>query len=859
MAFHHVRARSRAPSSGSISSSSSESPPSVPVFDFTLYGCPAPRSAHRTSSGASKPKPRRRSAKPMPAPPASPQIPYCTEEFQLDFSFLAGDEEELIVTNKASEMYCGKHDIVFKEPSNQSRETTKQNQVEKKYSVKSNGKGDNQNSNSEAIETDDLESAGKAIRLLDSEKDSEDELQSENQSSSTNADSSTMESQYSERGRISSEIISSNQSFGDEGSGSTRSCLSGRSSCISLSEYSADSCSSSSSLKSRKSHQHEILSDVSITSTETSGDLSNKIGEKNNKVEYRNVDLAVGSSIQGNDIQQITRSFPEENLSRNPENSMQVETSNQKSSGVIKNSNMVTELQVAPFCGSKDSACASDPFSVSIEGRSEETHNFVTSSTCDNAKGISTTSIESLTDQCVQESERKRELNNLISYVNFENKFIASDKTSDDVDNDHTKSKSSTNYDHSFLNKVNEIQIKGRAIEEERKAEHPCLCSGAGNSKICGCLSNSFLLRESDIRSSYNSAFCDTNARCSGRKGYFDENPGEYVAGVDIISQDKFPAPVQSEPGSSGLKNPPSARNYVSLINSLNDEDYDEKSNSCNENCQVLNGNYQMPKQDFYSSPTRSHTPNTVESVSVMTCDCESGRTSRCLLECLDSRYFPDISFPAGEVMEAVICARQLVCVLERALDRTLSWNTKETNTDSSLGKSSSNFPTDSTRRKQRSNLSSPNALGVCKEGDSACSSATIELRLVGKHSVLDNGSATGKKEGVNQKEICDTKPQVSRDGVRRRRSSCSVAPPLLIVSAEELRKQRALLKPVADRGVHGSVAQVVDMADVLRSTISRRRKFLDPTDEFICGNNRSDSECSFENACYQDSDFISL
>jgi hypothetical protein len=67
-------------------------------------------------------------------------------------------------------------------------------------------------------------------------------------------------------------------------------------------------------------------------------------------------------------------------------------------------------------------------------------------------------------------------------------------------------------------------------------------------------------------------------------------------------------------------------------------------------------------------------------------------------------------------------------------------------------------------------------------------------------------------------------------------------------VSAEELRKQRTLLKPVPDRGAHGSVAQVVDMADVLRNTISRRRKFLDPSDEFIGGNNSADSECSLEN-----------
>ena len=783
----------------------------------------------------------------MPAPPASPQITYCTEEFQLDFSFLAADEEELIVNNKASEIYYREHDIVFKESSNQSREATKQNHAEKKDSVKSNGNGDDQNSYSEAIETDDLETAGKTIRLLDSDKDSEDEIQSESQSSSTNADNSTTESQYSERDRISSELISSNQSFGDEGSGSTRSCLSGRSSCLSLSEFSVDSCSSTSSLKSRKSHQREILSTVSKSSRETSGDLSNKISEKNNKVEYRNFELTMQSSIKGNGIQEIARSFPEENLIRNPENSRQVETSNQKSPGVITNSNMVTELQVAPSCGSEENASASNSFSVIIEGRSEETHTFINSSTRKNAKGVSTTSIEPLSDQCVQESERKRELNNMISYVSFENKCLASDKTSDNVDNDKTKSKSSTNNGHCFLNKVHEIHIKGKVLEEKRKAEHPCLSSGAGNTKICSCPSNSFLLRESETLS-YNTASCDTNATCSGRKSHFEEKPGEYVAGVDEIPQNKSSTTVQSEPGSSGLKSPPSAGNYVSLTNSRNDEDYDEKFYSCNENCHLLNGNYQMPKQDFYSSPIRSHTPNTVESLSVMTCDCESGRTSRRLLECLDSRYFPDISFRAGEVMEAVVCARQLVCVLERALDRTLSWNTKETNTDSSMGKSSSSFPSNSTRRKQRSNSLSPNVLRLCKERDSACSSATIEFRLDGKHSVLDNGSATGKKEGVNQKEICDVKPHFSRNGDGRRRRSCVDAPPLLIVSAEELRKQRTLLKPVTDRGAHRSVAQVVDMADVLRSTISRRRKFLDPSDEFICGNNISDSECSLEN-----------
>jgi hypothetical protein len=784
----------------------------------------------------------------MPAPPSSPQITNCTEEFQLDLSFLAADEEEVIVTNKANEIYYREHDIVFKEPDNQSREVTKQNHAEKKDSVKSNRNGDNQNSNSETIETDDLESAGKAIRLLDSDKDSEDELKSENQSSSTNADSSNMESQYSERGRISSELISSNQSFGDEGSGSTRSCLSGRSSCVSLSEYSVDSCSSTSSLKSRKSHQREILSGVSNSSRETSGDLSNKISGKNNEVEYRNFELAVESSIKGNDIQKITRSFPEECLSRNPENSRQVENSNQKSSGVITNSSMVTELQVAPSCGSEDNVCASNSFSVSIEGRNEETHNFITSSTCKNAKDISTASIEPLTDQCVQENERKRELNSIISYVNFENKFMASDKTSDNVDNDSAKSKSSTNYDRYFLNKVHEIQIKGRVIEEERKAEHPCLYSGAENTKICSCPSNSFLLSESDTRSSYNSAFCDTNARCSGGKSHFDEKPGEYVAGVDKISHNKFSATLQSEPGSSGLRSPPSSGNYVSPTNSRNDEDYDEKFYSCNKERQVLNENFPMPKQDLYSSPIRSHTPNTMESLSAMARDSESGRTSRRLLDCLDSHYFPDISFPAGEVMEAVICARQLVCVLERALDRALSWNTKETNTDSSMGKCSSSFPSNSTRRKQRSNSLSPNVFRLCKERDSTCSSATTEFRLDGKHSVLDSDSATGKKEGVNQKENGDVKPHFIRDVVGRRRLSCVDAPPLLIVSAEELRKQRTLLKPVTDREAHGSVAQVFDMADVLRSTISRRRKFLDPSDEFICGSNRSDSECSLEN-----------
>jgi hypothetical protein len=786
----------------------------------------------------------------LPAPPASPQSTYCTEEFKLDLSSLAADEDELIITNNESEICYREFDTVFNESNNECRGATEDNHVNNNNSVKSNGNGEHRNSCSKAIEigdTDNIESAGKAIRLLDCDKESEDKLRSQNQDFSTNTDSSTTESRYSDRGRISSDIFCSNQSFGDERSGSTGSYLSGSSSYVTLSEYSVDSCSSASSLRSRKSHQREIsTSNGNNYSREPSGDLSNNIIDKKNKVEQRSVELAVESPIKGNGIQQLTRSLPNENLSRNPEKSRQVETSNQKSSGVITNSNMVTELQIPLSCGGEDNACASNSFSVITEGRSEKPDNFIISSMCKNANGISTTSVEQLTEQCVEVNERKYELNNVNSYVNFENKYIASDKASDNVENDDIVSKSSKLYGQYYLNKGHEIQTEERIIEGE--AEQVCLCCAAGNMKIHSCLSNSFLLHESNTQSSYHSAFCDTSARCSGSKGHFDEKPVENAACVDKTSQNTFSARVKAEPASSGLKSPQSCGNYVSLTNLEKDEDYGDTFHRCNAKYQVLPGYKRMLKQDLYSSPIRPHTPNTVESLSVMTSDCESGRRSGHLLERLDSGYFPDISLPAGEFMEAVICARKLVCVLERALDRTLSWNTNDRNIDSSVGKSSASSPRNSTRRKERSNSLSPSILRRCKETDSACSSTVIEFRPDGKHSVLDTDSAAGKQEGVNPKEICHVKPPFSCDGVGTPSCSYVDVPPLLIVSAEELQKQRTLLKPATDRVVHGTVVQVVDMADILRSTIFRRRKFLDPSDEVICGNNRQVSESSLEN-----------
>jgi hypothetical protein len=687
------------------------------------------------------------------------------------------------------------------------------------------------------------------MRLLDYDKESEDKLRSGNPDFSTNTDSSNTESQYSDRGRISSDAFFSNQSFGDEGSGSTGSSLSGSCCYVTLSEYSIDSCSSTASVRSRNSHQRGIAtSGCSNSSREPSGDVSRKVREKNNKVEYRSVEVAVESPIKGNDNQQITRNLPNENLSRIPEKSRQVETSNQKSSGVVINSSMATELQIPLSCGSEDSARASDSLSVSVQGRSEKTDNFLISSTCKYTKEISTSSVEPLTDQCVEVNKRKYELNNIISHVNFENKYIATDKASDNVENDDINSKSSKIYGHYFAKRGHEIQTEERIIEREGQAEQGCLCCAAGNMKICGCLWNSILLHESNTPASYNSAFHDTSGRCSGSKGHFNDKPDENVAGVDIISQNKFPASVKAEPASSGLKSSPSSANYVSLTSLENDEDYDDTLCRYSAKYHVLPGYKQMLQQDLYSSPIRPHTPNTVGSLSVMTSDCESERQSGHLSELLDSGYFPDISLPARDVMEAVICARQLVCVLERALDRTLSSNTNDRNAYSSVKKSSVSFPTNSTRRKQRSNSLSPSILRCCKEMDSACISTTIEFRPDGKHSDLDTDSAAGKMEGMNPKEICDVKPPLSCDGVATRCSYID-APPLLIVSAEELQKQKTLLKPATDRGVHHTAVQVVDVADILRNTISRRRKFLDPSDEFVCGNNRSVSECSLENA----------
>lgn len=848
MTFRHVRVRSRARSSGSISSTSSESLPSVPAFDFTLYGSPAPRSAHRTSSGAAKPKSRRRCSKPMPAPPASPLSTYCTEELQLDLSSLAAEEDELIVANNGSEIRYREYDTVFDESSNQVTDATKDNHLDRNSNVESHVNGENKNPCSETIETrglDNVESADRAISLLDYDKASGTELRSESQDFSTKTGSSIMESQYSDRGRVSSDFLSSDESFSSEESGSSGSCLSGSSSSVTLNEHSLDSCSSACSLKSRNSHEHEIsISNGSSSSRETSGDLYNKISCQNNKVEHKSSGVALETLRKGNYTQQITRRLPNENFCRNPENSRQKENSTGRVSGAITNRNVVTELQIALSCGGKDNACAPDSSSVSIEGRNEKNNNVLVSSARRNAYGISTTPVDPITDQRVVVNKEKRELNN----THCDDKHIASDKASDNVENRNSNSKSSKLHGHYFLDKGNEIQTEERIIEEERRAEQLCICCAAGNTKTCSCLPNSVLLLESSTASPCNSALCDTGIRFSRSKSHFGEKPDENTVGVDVTSRNMFSAAVRAEPASSILNIPSSSGNFVSLTNLENDEDYDETFYSNSPKNQMLPPNNQMLQQDFYSAPIRPNIPNTVGSLSVMTCDCESGRISRHLLERLDAGYFPDISLPAGEVIEAAICARQLVCVLERALERTLSSNTNDRNTDSSVGESSASFSTNFTRRKQRSNSLSPSILRRCKETDAASTSTTIEFRPDGKHSVLDCDIAAGKREGVNPKEICDLEPPFSGDGVGTR-CSCVVAPPLLIVSAEELRKQRTLLKPANDRRVRGTVVQGLDMADVLRRTISRRRRFLDPSEEFICGNNRSVSECSLENA----------
>jgi hypothetical protein len=518
------------------------------------------------------------------------------------------------------------------------------------------------------------------------------------------------------------------------------------------------------------------------------------------------------------------------NLIRKPECLIQKKISSQRLSGIISDCSTDTESWVTVSS------------SGSTGSRSEDPNNLVISCTLENEYKRHTTAKESPTDQCGLADDNKREFDDVVYYAHLQTRCITSEEADDNA-GDYNSNISPEFCDNHCLDGGHETPSGERIIKEEIITEQLCLCS-EGSMKTCACLPNGFKSHESNNRSILDSDFCSTSSfRYSKSGSRLDEQSGEISAGMDISSQNVVSAVEEPESVSSCTNNRAPSADCVSLTNL---EDFNGTLDNSDVKCHQLSlDNNKELLKNVYSEPIH-HATNRVRSSSVLSRDCESERRAKFLLECLESGYFPngslpDVTLSAGEVTEAVKIARQLVCILECALDRVLPSSTNNASTESSLEKSSSSFSANTTRRKQRSRSLSPNILRDFERTDSTCCPSKTELRSDREHIISDADNGTSDKKKVNLEFICDVKHHDTRRFCHRD------VPALLHVTPDQLQKQRTLLKPVSDRRLHGSIVQVLDVADILKNAILRRREVMNPSDEFICGTNRSVSEWSLD------------
>jgi hypothetical protein len=816
----------------------SASPATVPALNFTLCGAPAPRSAHRTSSGAAKAKPRRRSIRPTAAPPASPVITdcctCCTDVFRLDLSSLAADEFESVTSRPNGRQRCCIDDgAVINESGNEYSDTG----IGIRVGHTDNGgpKANKVNQNPLNEEFDNIQHTGKSKEWLGYEKDSEGKL-CKNQNLPVNAGSGSTGSQYSDRDRPSTDLISSSRAFSDQGANSVRSCLSDSSSYVTLSENSVDSYSRNYSYSSRESHGSGIhISSGSESYNESSCDLMSDISRTNEISEDGSVVIPEASPrkmISAKAARQLIRSFPDGNLSLEPHNSRHKESWTQNSSGVTSKHGKSTgsPVTVPPRC--KDNARVSKLASLSTESRTEGSGSLDISPILRNEYGLNSNATES-SRGCSEANMNKSEF--------IENKYIANDRASDNDEN--VIIFSSVVYGHCCLNEGHTTLPKEWPIEEEKITDQLPLCC-ARSMETCKCLLNCSKSDESNNREVPNSDTCKVSASCSRNENHFDEKSDEIAVAIEMSSQNKTSI-AGRESVTPHLNSRATFQTHTFLTNLEDNEDFSGTFENFDFKCQKLYPNKEFGR-NVYSVPTGTRISNMARNLSELICDCESGGNTRILLEPRESGYNPcspvsDISLSAGEFTEAVHHARQLVRVLGRALDSALSQKTNRTNTELPLDCASI------TRRKQRSRSLSPNILRRSKRSDSIRSPGATELSLRKKDSVSRADTDTNNKKGVDEEHTSDVKPSLSGDSVGSQRCYYGGEPYTLHVSPEQLRKQRALLRPAVDRRRHGAVVQMLDMADILKNAITQRRKFMDPSEEFTCGTNRSGSDCSLE------------
>jgi hypothetical protein len=822
---------------------------------------------------------------------------YCADELQLDLSFLAADEDGPTIVGNRSEVCYRENVAIIRELSSKYKDITKSSHSRTDNNGETNVNCSNRSPWLEEVDTDDLgniQHPREEKQWLGSGSESEGKL-SKHCNLLKKSDSNGMGSQSSGTVQNFGDISSSSQGSDEERTGSTTSYTS---SYVTLSEHSLDSCSSSCSSKSKDMHESEISrSNSSHSSVRPNSDLASGFRHSKKIGKCRDFIIPVGDT-QTNDFRQVIRRLHNGNLSHRCKSSGHNKMPTEKSSAVTRNVRADIESQVSVSSGGKDSISASSlvavatgneprsrvesgstgnifvsdvvTFSAGTESqvtvhsggesnarlsipesedrRSEEPDNFLTSSALENGyEGIATAAESSL--HHFREVDEV-EFGDIVPYAGCRNRYIANDEENGGYVNDNSNKISSEMCGNYCFHKSHKTATEERRIEEETIMDQSCVCCEGGVS-ICNYHTNGFILNESSNQPIHDSDFRTNSDNCSRNGNYFEEHPDEIIRCIEL-SVNKVSDETKSVP--SDLNSPATFDNYISRTDFKHYEDFDRTSvKSAFKYHQLPSANNREVQRDVDSPPTGHHAADRMR-ISSATSDCDAGRKSKLSVKRPESHYFsddsaPDISLSASEAVEAVLYARRLLCVLERAMDRALSSNTDRSNTESSLRELSTSFSARITRRKQRARSLSPNTLRRCNGIDSVRGQTQTEICPDMDHSALGADTGTSNTKGTKVKQTSDVKPPLSCDGVSMRSCCYRGASPFLSLTPEQLRKQRALLKPAADRRIQGDVIQILGMADILRNAILRRRTFMDPTDEFVCGTNRSVSELSLENA----------
>jgi hypothetical protein len=490
-----------------------------------------------------------------------------------------------------------------------------------------------------------------------------------------------------------------------------------------------------------------------------------------------------------------------------------------------------TDSQVTVHSGGKRNASIS--ITEGKDRRNEEPDNFITSSALENGyEGIALAAEPSL--------HRYREVDevefdDIVHYAGCRNRYIANVEENGGHVNDNSNIISSEMCGKYCLNKSEKTAKEERRIEEETIIDQSCVRC-VGSVKICS-YTNDFILNESNNPPIHDSDFRTTSDNCSRIENYFKEHADEIMICTELPVNE---VSEEAESVLSDLNSPTAPANYVPPTDFEHYVNFVKTSDKCAfQYHQLPSANNKEAHKNVDSTPTRHHAADRMRH-SAATSDCDSGRKTKPLVRRPESDdSAPDISLLAGEAVEAVICARQLLRVLERALNRAFNSNTDRSNTEVSPWVLSTNFSAGRTRRKQRPRSLSPNILRHFNRIDSVCSQTQTEICSDRDYSALGADTGESNTKGANEKQTSDVKPPLSSSGVFMRSCCYRDAAPFLSLSPEQLRKQRALLRPATDRRIQGDV-QLFDMADILRNAISRRRMFIGPTDEFICGSNTS-------------------